>query len=598
MENSLTKFERFFHFWVLVGRSFVRNRCFVRASALSYTTLLSLIPMLAVAMSVASVLLKSEGEARIRQAIEGFVDRIAPTAHVDPDITAPPASSDEPAVSRAPFENIYFDENAFRSAYGAGTNDASEAPLLSSEVATNPPPDDASTHAAKTEGATQVKKNVSHEAANFIYEFARRSYSGTLGATGMIFLVLTAILTLTRVEETFNDIWGVTQGRDWWSRITNYFFTIVAGTVLLVLAIGLMNGPNFEKSRQIIRVVPFLEPLLTNILPALIICFTFAMLYKLLPNTKVYFTAALVGGSLAGLAWHGYNHLGWVLASRAVSASAIYGSLFMLPLLMGGLYIVWVTILAGAQIAYAFQNRSSYLLDRLVENVNQRGREFVALRLMTCIGQRFNQGRPPITISEISAELGIPSKLVQQVLRTLLAANLVVEVAGRESGYSPARPLDAINCHHVLLAMRATHGQEPATRDEPVRVEVLGEFARIQAAEREAASAVTMLALVNRAQMRLNAKSTPTLPEITPPVAAAVLHPADTLAPKSGAAPTVKFSEPTTDAPYDAKPVEPVITSHEPEAQPEKKEPAPQKSFAPTTPVAATPNNENESFPL
>src|SRR5690606_16020659 len=123
----------------------------------------------------------------------------------------------------------------------------------------------------------------------------------------------------------FNDIWGVTQGRDWWSRITNYFFTIVAGTVLLVLAIGLMNGPNFEKSRQIIRVVPFLEPLLTNILPALIICFTFAMLYKLLPNTKVYFTAALVGGSLAGLAWHGYNHLGWVLASRAVSASAIYG---------------------------------------------------------------------------------------------------------------------------------------------------------------------------------------------------------------------------------------------------------------------------------
>jgi hypothetical protein len=51
--------------------------------------------------------------------------------------------------------------------------------------------------------------------------------------------------------------------------------------------------------------------------------------------------------------------------------------------------------------------------------------------------------------------------------------------------------------------MRATQGQELVTRDEPVRVEVLGEFARIQAAEEEAASSVTMLALVNRAQARL-----------------------------------------------------------------------------------------------
>ena len=81
----------------------------------------------------------------------------------------------------------------------------------------------------------------------------------------------------------------------------------------------------------------------------------------------------------------------------------------------------------------------------------------------------------------------MPSKLAQQVLHTLLAARLVVEVAGAETAYAPARPLETINCHHILLAMRATHGQELITRDEPMRVEVLGEFARIQAAESEAA---------------------------------------------------------------------------------------------------------------
>jgi hypothetical protein len=91
--------------------------------------------------------------------------------------------------------------------------------------------------------------------------------------------------------------------------------------------------------------------------------------------------------------------------------------------------------------------------------------------------------------------------LVQQVLQTLLAARLVVELAGPNQLRS-ARPL-GINCHHILLAMRATQGQELVTREEPARAEVYGEFARIQAVEKEAASAMTMLALVNRAQSRL-----------------------------------------------------------------------------------------------
>ena len=61
-ESELDRFERFAHFCVLVGRSFVRNRCPVRAAALSYATLLALIPMLAVAISVTSSMLKDQGE--------------------------------------------------------------------------------------------------------------------------------------------------------------------------------------------------------------------------------------------------------------------------------------------------------------------------------------------------------------------------------------------------------------------------------------------------------------------------------------------------------------------------------------------------------
>jgi membrane protein len=208
----------------------------------------------------------------------------------------------------------------------------------------------------------------------------------------------------------------------------------------------------------------------------------------------------MVGGIVSGSLWNLNNLFGFLYVSRVVTNSKIYGSLGLIPVFMAGVYLSWLIFLFGAQIAYAFQNRVAYLQEKLIENVNQRGREFIALRLMTCIGVCFHKGLPPPTTPEMSEQLGIPSRLIQQVLQTLTAARLVVEVARAERAYVPARPLDSINAHHVLMAVRASAGQELLTRDEPVRVEVYGEFARIEQAEKQAASSVSLLELVNRAQ--------------------------------------------------------------------------------------------------
>jgi len=255
--------------------------------------------------------------------------------------------------------------------------------------------------------------------------------------------------------------------------------------------------------RHFVESTPFVGGLIFKILPLALLWLAFTFFYQLMPNTKVHWSAAAVGGLVGSSLWIGNNAVGFLYVSRVVSNSKIYGSLGLLPVFMAGLYLSWLIMLFGAQVAYAFQNRAAYLQEKLVENVNQRGREFVALRLVTCIGQRFQRGLPAVTLVEISAEMGIPTRLAQQVMQTLLAARLVTEVAGAESAYLPARPLETINAHHVLMAMRATGGQELVTRDEPVRAEVYGEFARIQEAEKRAAVSVTMLALANRAQARL-----------------------------------------------------------------------------------------------
>ena len=65
--------------------------------------------------------------------------------------------------------------------------------------------------------------------------------------------------------------------------------------------------------------------------------------------------------------------------------------------------------------------------------------------------------------------------------------------------------METISCYDILLAIRAGQGQELATRDEPTRKEVFGEFNRIQEAERQAAETVSLLALVNRAQTQVKA---------------------------------------------------------------------------------------------
>src|SRR5450631_38231 len=76
------RLERFVHFWALVSRQFIRHRCLVRASALSYSTLLALIPLLAIALSVTSSLLKEQDVEKLTQFVEKAVASITPPATI------------------------------------------------------------------------------------------------------------------------------------------------------------------------------------------------------------------------------------------------------------------------------------------------------------------------------------------------------------------------------------------------------------------------------------------------------------------------------------------------------------------------------------
>ena len=463
------KLERTAHFWTLAIRHFVRNRCLIRASALAYTTLLAMIPLLAVIVSVSTSLMKNVSPDEFYQAIASVAPPAAYSAEKIPGNTNSPAPLDTNAV--------------------VADNDSG-----SSQETNNV---DAAGTTPKQDQHDTVRKEIASRLNDFVKN-TQGAEGHALGVTGMIVFVFIAIMMLSRIEETFNDIWGVARGRGWLTRVVLYWTAITLGPLLLLTAVSLAGGSQVHAVKDYFQEMPLVGNLIFKLLPLVVLWLTFALIYQIVPNTKVQFSAALAGGVVAGTLWHLNNLFGFIYVSSAVQRLGTFGSFGLVPILMLGIYFSWAILLFGAQVAYAFQNRAAYLQDRLADNVNQRGREFVALRIMTLVGQRFQNGLKPPGVIQLATELGVPSRLTQQILRTLVGAHLVTEVGGIETAYLPARPLDTINAHHILLALRSGTGRELPVAEVPALAEIYGEFARIEDAERVAAEKISMLALVSR----------------------------------------------------------------------------------------------------
>lgn len=426
------------HFWMLVCRSFARNRCPVRASALAFSSLLALIPMLAVAFSISTLILKNQGEEPVRLLVKKTVEALAPYT-------------------------------------GAAA------------------PDDARSAAVREQAATKLDEAVQH-----INGFIQNTQSKTIGGIGMVALVIVALSMLMRIEATFNDIWGVTRGRTWYTQVVLYWAVITLGPVLMVLALGLTGGSQVAATRQWLMHWPWFGGLIFKLIPVLVLMALFWMLYQLMPNTRVRPAAAATGALVAGVLWHANSALGVHFVSRVTESNAIYGSVGMIPVFMLGMYFSWLILLFGAQVSYAFQNRVAYLQDKQTESVNQRGRELTALRLMAVVGRRFAEGAPAPSPTTLAETLGVPLKLVSQVVRPLIAAKLVAEVQEADCGYAPGRPLNQITAHDILHSLRAAQGQDFAAVDDPLQARVLGEFERIAQAEQGVASAITLEDLVRQ----------------------------------------------------------------------------------------------------
>jgi membrane protein len=340
--------------------------------------------------------------------------------------------------------------------------------------------------------------------ASTISDSLNRIESGSLGVGGMVGLIFVAIMLFSTIEATFNDIWGVARGRSWVARIVQYWATVTLGPLIPVAVLSINISAELESVQALLDKVKLgflVEVVIEKILPIVILSVGFAFFYQLMPNTKVRWTAALVGGLTGGILWHLNSLLGVAVVSNSVTYSQIYGQLAVVPVFLVGLYFSWLILLFGAQVAYAFQNRVAYLQEKEAQRINFLGREYLALRIMTFIGQRFYDfnGVAPSVI-DIAQNLRVSTRLVDDILKSMLAGRLVMETRGGETGYTLTRPLEKISCHDVLMTLRTARGETTESSEDAGKRAVDDVFNQLLAAEQKVSVHTTLRDLVNRSE--------------------------------------------------------------------------------------------------
>lgn len=296
------------------------------------------------------------------------------------------------------------------------------------------------------------------EVAATIMGFVDNVKVGMLGSLGFALLIYTVVALVQKIEAAFNFVWQIDRLRSMSQRFSNYLSVITIGPALLFSAVGITATMlNTGIAQQVAAVEPFGTLMLYagELLPYVLICLAFTFIYILIPNTRVQFRAALVGGVLAGVLW---KVTGWGFAAFIASSAkyaAIYSGFAILILLLIWMYLSWLILLVGSQIAYFVQNPKYMTLHRVEFVLSNRLREQLSLQIMYLVGYNHMHNRDPWQLDQMIEYLDMPDEPVSRMLNVLVKEKFLVENI-EESGtaYLPMHDVDSIRLVDILTAVR------------------------------------------------------------------------------------------------------------------------------------------------
>jgi membrane protein len=299
------------------------------------------------------------------------------------------------------------------------------------------------------------------ELTHRIMEFADSVSTGLVGSLGLALLLWTLLGTIKKVEDGFNFIWRVEHARSFARRVTEYVALLIVGPIVVVSFIGLTHKALESASAGIGRYMPFfdrLQELGLLMAPFFMVTAIFTAVYMFVPNTRVKWKPAIIGGVTAGVLWVVVGKLFTALVVYTTRLSVVYAGFAIIVAALLWTYFGWLILLIGAQLSFYVQNRN-YLRMGLTElRLSVVQREQLTLKVMYLIARSYHDGKTRWSLDGLSQELAMPGIAIARIVHSLEDARLITVT--EDEHLLPARDLGKISVQEVLdIARNEKAGQ-------------------------------------------------------------------------------------------------------------------------------------------
>lgn len=338
------------------------------------------------------------------------------------------------------------------------------------------------------------------EIIDYIVAFAEkalaRTQGGVVAVVALVTLFWAVIRAFASIESAFNNIWEVKTARSLTRQYSTYITIVVVVPLLWAAtrALGLYvdaqlglgsSAWSFVVSKCAVLVMTWL---------------IFAVLYTAIPNTKVRFRSALTAGVVAGTLFMLFQW-GYVYLQRwMTSYNAIYGSFAALPLFLIWMQTSWQILLFGGELSFAYQNIARFAVERESLRISYDRRRRAMLAVMVVAARRFCAAQGSTGPEEIRGQLGLPTRLVNDLLYELAKAGMLAPVASEDAEHEvrfvPARDLTSLTLCDVIDAVETQGDATFAPSRAPEIGRVNEEWSRIAAAAHAAPGNVRLIDLI------------------------------------------------------------------------------------------------------
>lgn len=283
------------------------------------------------------------------------------------------------------------------------------------------------------------------EVVNRLSTFSGNFTAGGLGSFGIVAALAVGFFLFLSVESIWNHIWESHRERTYVER----FLLFYTGITLIPFVVTLSFVQTEKLWGSFAVFLPYLSPLLTTVM--------LTLANRLIPTLRVRWRAALAGGATAAVLLEISKFaLGRYLTWVATSYKSIYGALGVLPLFLLSIYLWWLIVLWGVEVARSVQRLPWQL--RIHDDANPHDAQLtingpLAVRLLTDVARHFKNGQKSLPVDEITQRHGLPESIVRKILNRLAKTGFVVE---HEDGYLLARPPDGIRVEEVLRLFQPT----------------------------------------------------------------------------------------------------------------------------------------------